>query len=163
MTAVEIKSREQDFCAGPGFRHAYERFLFYWLPLSEESETFLSPPIDVHWVLFCKLVSNTNDMNDLDHQPQYLPRISKNKCGNELKVHYYDKSSKQLWHENYPRESFEIADHEHLDYKINEDDLLQLQKVSLAQHDFARQVCFPHFKSVQYLYCSYIRLLLFYS
>ena len=102
-------------------------------------------------------------MTNLDHKPQYLPRISKDKCGSELKVHYYDKSSKQLWHEKYPRESFEIADKDYAGYKINEENLARLENVSLAQKDFTMKVCYPHFKSVQYLYCAYIRLIMFHS
>ena len=157
-----INATSRDFClyTEPALRQACRRYNHYWLPLQRNHEKFITPPLDVHWVLYCRLLSSSYD-NPL-HRAELLPRLGKRK----KRIAYWDKNGEKLWTSDYPNEPFDctlaVSTSHDLD-RADEELFEEVKSVARCQQVFYQHVCLSHFKSARYLYCAYIRLVQFRS
>ena len=159
LRAIDVASRRHCcLYTGPALRRACYRYKYYWLPLQLEHEEFVTPPLDVHWVIYCRLLASTSNSKETLHQAKFLPRS----CNKRNRIAYWDKNGAKLWTTNYPNEPFDsamaVSSSHDLD-SVDEELFAEVESVARCQQVFYQHVCLSHFKSARYLYCAYIRLI----
>ena len=140
--------------------------------MRKTNEKFIAPPADVHLVLLCHLMDKNfvHDQRELFgknicHKATYLPTV-KFKNG-IISVKYTEPKSIELWQMLYPSEPFDKLSNYYNNQprkkRYNRPNNLEKRIVKIIMDNWEMQtgpmwkIYLPHFKSIQYLYCSFLR------